>query len=788
MRAALTNASAEGVALRHGVAGGGLQRRSDQRVVVYIGDFGDYAISAPETISLVIPAIALRSGAPILAGSDRFSGPFVVSPSRGTATLTGNLLLDPYESVIQSVEGASLRIDLAGDTWLPEVGSEGTASIDDACTGMLISELHAEGGDASVWQTVVQAALRTRLSQVIVRESESVLRIELPQLLVYKLYAVETITASVPGACLTSGKQMRPEQIGGIPFSVLPVAGRAYVSGSLLQEALETTVQSKGASLTVTLRDDEFVGDEADFVQKCISGSLKDEPGGWGAVVMEELRANPTQYIEIREVDAGYDIEVDIPASAGYSISEPETISVVIPAELLTSGQQIPASPSFVIEVSGATDVLAGASLAGGLSEADVIADRGPWYTTHNLTITLVNDTWLAAAPALVASRAPSARRARVERDHPLVALRPPRVGHRAHARSRAARRRATATHQRARDGGGRGARRRVLVGAGRADRAVVHHPRAVGPRLDAPARTRAHAPQRVERARARRPGVAHALTHPLRQRVDARRRPRARRDARGAPLARLRAGGGRRLERDRPRRPRAAPRRADRRRDAAPHRPPVRALLDLGARDDWRLAAARRRLVRLQPLVVGAPRRHALLGRAFVSGGSLRDPQGDARAGPCSSRSRCRRVGEFSAERAATTALLGNLVADQNGTHGWNMVVAPRLARDGSLRRLSAARLRSRSPPRRASSFHPGRSFVVPPRRSSRARRRAWRSTRSSSAPQLPGGARRARPRDRGRRARRRRRGRRRLRRRDRRHAAGARRDLENDAWPSRC
>ena len=47
------------------------------------------------------------------------------------------------------------------------------------------------------------------------------------------------------------------------------------------------------------------------------------------------------------------------------------------------------------------------------------------------------------------------------------------------------------------------------------------------------------------------------------------------------------------------------------------------------------------------------------------------------------------------SAEGAAAAAeLLGNLVADQNGTHGWNMVVAPRLARDGSLRRLSAARL----------------------------------------------------------------------------------------------
>ena len=404
VRAALTNASAEGVALRHGVAGGGLQRRSDQRVVVYIGDFGDYAISAPETISLVIPAIALRSGAPILAGSDRFSGPFVVSPSRGTATLTGNLLLDPYER--DSVGRGRLaphrprrrhvaaRSRLRGHR-LDRRRVHGHADLGAARRGRRRVGL-ADGGAGGAAHAAL-AGDRPRVGVGAADRAASAARVQA----VRRRDDHGVCPRRVPH----SGKQMRPEQIGGIPFSVLPVAGRAYVSGSLLQEALETTVQSKGASLTVTLRDDEFVGDEADFVQKCISGSLKDEPGGWGAVVMEELRANPTQYIDIREVDAGYDIEVDIPASAGYSISEPETISVVIPAELLTSGQQIPASPSFVIEVSGATDVLAGASLAGGLSEADVIADRGPWYTTHNLTITLVNDTWLAAR-ALVASRA----------------------------------------------------------------------------------------------------------------------------------------------------------------------------------------------------------------------------------------------------------------------------------------------------------------------------------------------------------------------------------------------
>ena len=772
----------------------GCERRSDQRVVVYIGDFGDYAISAPETISLVIPAIALRSGAPILAGSDRFSGPFVVSPSRGTATLTGNLLLDPYESVIQSVEGASLRIDLAGDTWLPEVGSEGTASIDDACTGMLGSELHAEGGDASVWQTVVQAALRTRLSQVIVRESESVLRIELPQLLVYKLYAVETITASVPGACLTSGKQMRPEQIGGIPFSVLPVAGRAYVSGSLLQEALETTVQSKGASLTVTLRDDEFVGDEADFVQKCISGSLKDEPGGWGAVVMEELRANPTQYIEIREVDAGYDIEVDIPASEGYSISEPETISVVIPAELLTSGQQIPASPSFVIEVSGATDVLAGASLAGGLSEADVIADRGPWYTTHNLTITLVNDTWLAAAPALVASRA-------------LVSAQAEAHGWNAIIRSSLSARLESDTALTLSFEGGEAA----------GDGYDISAPETVAVEVPAAACSSGQdvpiVPSFIIRAQSGRASMhppARELTllnasnelalvgpasHPLYLTLDGSEWTHDVGRERDATLAVLRSLVSEQAE-------------------AAGWNAIVR--VGLEPRHVARIDDATLRLtvpqfglysisvpetigVSLPPAAVSSASNltsSALLvvtpraGRAFVSGGSLpREPaEATLRAGP--STVEVELLGDAwvnfsavgSAEGAAAAAeLLGNLVADQNGTHGWNMVVAPRLARDGSLRRLSAARLEITIPA--APSFEHLRPGDAPPRRPRRggplARGAAHGARRAHPPPRARlGDARRARPRDRGRRARRRRRGRRRLRRRVRRHAAGAQRD----------
>ena len=39
--------------------------------------------------------------------------------------------------------------------------------------------------------------------------------IELPQLLVYRLDAAETITTSVPAACLRSGSQLRAEHISG---------------------------------------------------------------------------------------------------------------------------------------------------------------------------------------------------------------------------------------------------------------------------------------------------------------------------------------------------------------------------------------------------------------------------------------------------------------------------------------------------------------------------------------------------------------------------------------------
>ena len=74
------------------------------------------------------------------------------------------------------------------------------------------------------------------------RQRASSLAIELPQLLVYRLDQAETITPLIPAACLRSGSQLRTEHISGAPWRMLPPAGRAFVTGSLLQQASEAEV------------------------------------------------------------------------------------------------------------------------------------------------------------------------------------------------------------------------------------------------------------------------------------------------------------------------------------------------------------------------------------------------------------------------------------------------------------------------------------------------------------------------------------------------------------------
>ena len=151
--------------------------------------------------------------------------------------------------------------------------------------------------------------------------------------------------------------------------------GAPTFSGSLLTQAFETTVQASPSQLKLNLFDDTLScgTDCAALIPSIITGSLGSQPGGWDSVVQASLL---TSNIVIVQNDNGFDVTIDIAANPAYSISEPETIQVVIPASMLASEQTIIASPAFVIEVAGATGTLIEGSLAEAVSESSISSER----------------------------------------------------------------------------------------------------------------------------------------------------------------------------------------------------------------------------------------------------------------------------------------------------------------------------------------------------------------------------------------------------------------------------
>ena len=366
-----------------------IERVNDYRLTIRISGYPSYDITEPETVRLSVPGAAVVSGQPSLAG-----GPdIVIVPARGSAALSGTLLSSPFEQTMQSVEGGQLFFSLQSDGFVDSLGQ--AASTDGACTGTLIDQLTLRSGQTQQplgWENVVQATLRNKLDSVVVRESRNLLSIQLPQLLVYKLSTAETITAAIPGACLISGNALQEQHITGAPFRVLPAVGRAYLSGSLLTQAFEATVQTTSSQLTLNLFDDILLADVEAQIPSIIFGSLGSSPGSWDQVVQASLSASN---VVIEQRNNGYDVTINIPAQPGYSISEPETVQVVVPASMLASEQAIYASPAFVIEVAGATGTSMEGSLVGGVSEASISSG-----TLQNITVTLEGDTWLNNRPS----------------------------------------------------------------------------------------------------------------------------------------------------------------------------------------------------------------------------------------------------------------------------------------------------------------------------------------------------------------------------------------------------
>ena len=92
--------------VRPGIPQTNVERTSDATVTISIDQFASYDITAPETIEVVVPPIAVSSAQVVRAPS------FVMLPIKGTATLTGLLVERASEHVLCCGEGLQLTITL----------------------------------------------------------------------------------------------------------------------------------------------------------------------------------------------------------------------------------------------------------------------------------------------------------------------------------------------------------------------------------------------------------------------------------------------------------------------------------------------------------------------------------------------------------------------------------------------------------------------------------------------------------------------------------------------------
>lgn len=124
------------------------------------------------------------------------------------------------------------------------------------------------------------------------------------------------------------------------------------VAGGTIPGIAEATVVSTGGSLTITLSNDTWIAAgtgpigtiaQSDAIVNGIT-SLQSETGGWNAQIRDVLT-----YTSLARTSSTV-ATLTVPATAGYSITENETIAATIPNAVLTTSSIDVVSNSFQIK------------------------------------------------------------------------------------------------------------------------------------------------------------------------------------------------------------------------------------------------------------------------------------------------------------------------------------------------------------------------------------------------------------------------------------------------------
>ena len=264
--------------------------------------------------------------------------PAYVEPS---AALTGTFLTTPTESeVIAGTQ--TIIITLANGTWAATLSTAMKQAIIDAFIGA--------ASETNGWTTRIQDALAT---STVTRTNDTQATIILAAAPLYQIAADEPVTFDVPRIAL-DGSPGSPTVTAFTVDNDLPSgAVSAALTGTFLTTPTEGEVVTGSQTIIITLTNATWVAAGASAFnavrQAIINGLVSDgeEATGWNTLVRDVMAVTT-----VTRTSNGV-VTVILPATAGYSIAENETVTVTVPRAAIAGGDaDVVATPTIEIVAS----------------------------------------------------------------------------------------------------------------------------------------------------------------------------------------------------------------------------------------------------------------------------------------------------------------------------------------------------------------------------------------------------------------------------------------------------
>ena len=207
---------------------GVLERVSDTLLRVRLAGFAEYDILSVETIIVSVPGSAVVS-ARVLEASPTLP----IYPVGGSASLSGTCS-SVREEVVRSLEACTIDVELSEDAWADGL-STGAAGLE------LVQGLQAVVPQPGGWDEASRGVLSARSISVI---DPTHLSVTVPQMAAFDILRSQEVRLVVPPSAVRSNQGF----VSNNTIRILPSAGQAELSGSLLTALDEASLRSGGGA------------------------------------------------------------------------------------------------------------------------------------------------------------------------------------------------------------------------------------------------------------------------------------------------------------------------------------------------------------------------------------------------------------------------------------------------------------------------------------------------------------------------------------------------------------